>query len=827
MHWAGKIIKMMLHSTLCRVLIVFALLTIAAIWAVALSRMEYEHQADLRSTMRANENLAAAFLEHIQLHFDQIDETLLFMKQQYEKQGVVTEAIIERIQSKKIISAMNFALIDPQGNFRVSLLPNAEAVNVSDREFFKANMGENTGKLYITKPVINRFTGRSTFHLSRRVNLSDGSFDGVVLCAIEPQCFSDFYRDVNLGQSYSITIVGMDGVVRMRQTASGMESGQDVSGSLNFRRMQEAHSGSYIGISAVDHQMRVFSYHHMDRYPLTVQVSVLEAEALADFREREGKYFKTAGVSSVIILLVYGLLFVMIVKREQTTEARRESEERFAGAFGRAPIGMALVSPEDDRLLKVNECLCRLFGYEEKELLARTARDVAYSEDVNVNADFRRQLLAGEIDTYCVEKRYCHKSGRAIPCLLTTSLVRDSQGKPLYFVVQVENITERKQAEQRSMVEKKRLWAILRIAQMRTTLAKELLDQVLIAIIDLSESQFGYIYYYSEETEEFTLHAWSQGVMEACTMSDKPTQYQLAKTGLWGEAVRQRQPIIDNDFASPDVLKKGYPAGHAPLTRFMTIPVFIDGEIVAVVGVANKKEEYTGLDVSQLTLMMDSLWNIMERRQAEEALREVNENLDRKVKDRTRELDSVNERLTAQNDELEALNEELHRLTRVDGLTGIANRRYFDEYLEREWRAGLRQKKTLSLIMADIDFFKIYNDTYGHQSGDDCLKAIAGVLGKSIKRVTDLAARYGGEEFAVVLPDTDSVGAMGVAEKIRKRVEEMEIENHEVPGRWVTISLGVASVTPSIEESPSSLIALADKAMYQAKHAGRNRVMSG
>ena len=129
--------------------------------------------------------------------------------------------------------------------------------------------------------------------------------------------------------------------------------------------------------------------------------------------------------------------------------------------------------------------------------------------------------------------------------------------------------------------------------------------------------------------------------------------------------------------------------------------------------------------------------------------------------------------------------------------------------------------------MADIDFFKIYNDTYGHQSGDDCLKAIAGVLGKSIKRVTDLAARYGGEEFAVVLPDTDSVGAMGVAEKIRKRVEEMEIENHEVPGRWVTISLGVASVTPSIEESPSSLIALADKAMYQAKHAGRNRVMSG
>ena len=143
----------------------------------------------------------------------------------------------------------------------------------------------------------------------------------------------------------------------------------------------------------------------------------------------------------------------------------------------------------------------------------------------------------------------------------------------------------------------------------------------------------------------------------------------------------------------------------------MTAPVFIDGKIVAVAGVANKKEAYTDLDVSQLTLMMDSLWNIIERRHAEEALREANENLDHKVKERTRELDTANEKLIEQNEELEALNEELHRLTLADGLTGIANRRYFDEYLERAWRTGQRQQKNLSLIMADIDFFKLYNDT--------------------------------------------------------------------------------------------------------------------
>jgi diguanylate cyclase (GGDEF)-like protein len=217
----------------------------------------------------------------------------------------------------------------------------------------------------------------------------------------------------------------------------------------------------------------------------------------------------------------------------------------------------------------------------------------------------------------------------------------------------------------------------------------------------------------------------------------------------------------------------------------------------------------------------------------EKRLHDANENLELGVKERTKELDTANEKLSEQNEELEAmnveleaLNETLQRLTLVDGLTGIANRRYFDEYLEREWRTGQRQRKPLSLIMADIDFFKIYNDTYGHQGGDDCLKDIAGVLEKCIKRVTDLAARYGGEEFVVVLPDTDLAGAMIVAEKIRQRVEDMKIENREAPGRLVTISIGVASMTPSGEESPSSLIAQADKAMYQAKRTGRNRVVS-
>jgi len=829
----GKMIKMILHFSLCRVIIAFALLTVTAVWVVTLVRVEYEYQEALRSTMRSNENMAMAFEKHIWYYLDNIDEMLVFLKLQYEKAGVINNTIRERIIAAQSIQVMQILVVDSNGKIEASLLINTEARDVSEQEYFQFHKNTDIGQVHVSKPTIDSITGRDVFYLSRRINNPDGKFGGVVVCGIEFRYFSEFYHEVIVGHSYSIAIIGTDGLVRIRQTASGMESGQDVSTSENFRRMKIGHAGSFIGTSVFDHQSRLFSYHNLDRYPLIVQVSVQKEEALAGFREREEKYFNIAIASSGIILLVYGLLLFMILKQEQVSAARRESEERFAGAFDHAPIGMALISPED-QILKVNEWLCHMLGYEEKELLARTVQDVAYPEDVNINAELRSQMLSGATETYCIEKRYCHKSGRVISCLLTTSLVRDNHKKPLYFVNQVEDITERKQAAYKSMVEKRRLRAVLQIAQMRTMSSKELLNHMMNAAIELSDSKFGYLYFYSEETEEFTLHTWSQAVMDVCIIADKNTQYHLGKTGLWGEAVRQRRPIIDNDYAAPSPLKKGYPDGHAPLKRFMTLPVFIDGKIVAVAGVANKEDVYTDLDVNQLILMMDSLWNIFERRQAEDELRNVNENLDRKVKERTQALDTANEKLTEQNaeleamnEELEALNEELQRLTLVDGLTGIANRRYFDEYLEREWRTGQRQQKSMSLIMADIDFFKLYNDTYGHQSGDDCLKVIARVLKGNSKRTTDLAARYGGEEFAVVLPDTDCIGAMIVAEEIRQCVEDLQIENRETPIGRVTISLGVAFLTPSQGESSATLVSLADKALYQAKHAGRNRVVMG
>jgi two-component system chemotaxis family response regulator WspR len=175
--------------------------------------------------------------------------------------------------------------------------------------------------------------------------------------------------------------------------------------------------------------------------------------------------------------------------------------------------------------------------------------------------------------------------------------------------------------------------------------------------------------------------------------------------------------------------------------------------------------------------------------------------------------------------QLAEANIELQKLAALDSLTGIANRRRFDEVLRTEWQRGQREKKPLSLLMIDIDCFKAYNDAFGHQAGDMCLQKAAAILTEHLRRPADLAVRYGGEEFAVLLPETEIEGAALVAQACRGHLEGLAIENpNAAHGKAVTMSIGVASVIPSKHADAAQLVERADKAMYAAKTGGRNRV---
>ncbi|MCF6219003.1 MAG: diguanylate cyclase [Gammaproteobacteria bacterium] len=187
------------------------------------------------------------------------------------------------------------------------------------------------------------------------------------------------------------------------------------------------------------------------------------------------------------------------------------------------------------------------------------------------------------------------------------------------------------------------------------------------------------------------------------------------------------------------------------------------------------------------------------------------------------QMQKLQQELEESNQKLEESNMILQRLSTLDGLTGLANRRHFDETLAHEWKLATREKTPLSIILLDIDFFKKYNDNYGHQGGDDCLRTVSAAMNRAIRRPGDFIARYGGEEFVVILPNTHCKGAEVIAEEMRLFVENEKLphEYSEVSD-YVTISLGIAAMRPVAGDKPEALVGRADKALYKAKGSGRN-----
>ena len=199
----------------------------------------------------------------------------------------------------------------------------------------------------------------------------------------------------------------------------------------------------------------------------------------------------------------------------------------------------------------------------------------------------------------------------------------------------------------------------------------------------------------------------------------------------------------------------------------------------------------------------------------------ANDSLEQRIASRTAELERANLALTG-------LNRKLEELSNTDGLLGIANRRYFDERLDAEWKRSAREHLPLSLLMLDVDHFKRYKDTYGHQAGDECLKAVARAAASTLKRPTDLLARYGGEEMAVVLPNVLLGGATVVAQEIMQALSVLHIAHADSPvSDHVTLSIGAATMMPERTGRAEALISAADRGLYLAKQSGRDRICAG
>ena len=213
--------------------------------------------------------------------------------------------------------------------------------------------------------------------------------------------------------------------------------------------------------------------------------------------------------------------------------------------------------------------------------------------------------------------------------------------------------------------------------------------------------------------------------------------------------------------------------------------------------------------------LINNLYHVLSLQNTE--LAQANQHLEQRVAQRTLELEKTNK-------ELEQAYVQLEAYSRVDGLLQIANRKYFDTRLREACASAFRRKQALGLLMIDVDFFKRYNDSYGHQAGDACLQAVARAVQKALTRSTDLAARYGGEELAVILPDTDEAGVIAVAERVVAEVSALGLPHKSSDAApFVTVSVGAVSQVPTEKEGDLSLLGHADTALYSAKDSGRNR----
>ncbi|HEX9020617.1 MAG TPA: PAS domain S-box protein, partial [Nitrospirota bacterium] len=299
-----------------------------------------------------------------------------------------------------------------------------------------------------------------------------------------------------------------------------------------------------------------------------------------------------------------------------------EEKLKLASAYNRSLLEASLdplvTIDADGKITDVNAATEKATGRSREELIGTDFSDY-FTEPDKARAGYQRVFREGSVMDYALEIK--RRDGHTTPVLYNAAVYRDETGNVLGVFASARDITERRKAEEIAMLDEARTASILRISQHPAESLRNLLDFALDEALSFSASKFGYLYFYNEDTREFNLHAWSRGVMAECMITDPQTTYQLEKTGLWGEVVRQRKPVLVNDFAVPHPLRKGYPEGHAPLHRFFSVPVFSEGRIVAVAGFANRPADYTDLDVSQMTLLMDSVWKIVERKKVEEKLK--------------------------------------------------------------------------------------------------------------------------------------------------------------------------------------------------------------
>ncbi len=481
-----------------------------------------------------------------------------------------------------------------------------------------------------------------------------------------------------------------------------------------------------------------------------------------------------------------------LAEMQQLNQKLSDGESRLAQFLEALPIGVAVHNP-DGTVFYFNQTAKRLLGIEtipdrtiERQAAAYQIYRVGTQQLYPVEDLPAVRALRGE--NVVTDDLELHRDGDIHFLEVLATPIVDGLGKVTYAIVAFQDVSERKHAE-----------ATLRASEARFRRLTENVPGVIYRYVYYANGTRGFTYLSPRFRELYETD-------QALAMDDPNCLWRMVPP----EDLAAMRTSIDlcTQQLQPWSMEHRVllPSGRLIWVQHFSCPERQpNGDVI-----------YDGFSI-----------NVTDRKQAELFLANYNRLLEQQVQERTLALEQeIAERQKAE-DALKQVNLELKRLATLDGLTQIANRHRFDTYFTQEWRRAVREQTPLSLILCDVDFFKPYNDRYGHQAGDECLRQIAQAMSSAIKRPSDLLARYGGEEFVVVLPNTDSEGANTVAAALQAEIRRLKLSHaHSKVSDYITISLGIASTIPQVDGTLNNLVAAADTALYRAKKEGRDRTVT-
>lgn len=499
----------------------------------------------------------------------------------------------------------------------------------------------------------------------------------------------------------------------------------------------------------------------------------------------------TVYITLMVLLSIYIHRFITEFIKLQydlsiSNSALQKSEQSFRTALEHAPIGMAIVSPEG-KWLQVNHVLCQLLGYSKQELEELTFQQVTHPDDLPIDTAYQQKLLEGKISFFQSEKRYIRKNGQPVWTQLSVSIIRDEKNNPIYFVAQIEDISKRKRNEE--TMAKLNLRTTKMISELRQheyemsfiSKMNEALQtcrdstEAFSIINQTAEKLFtglnGAIIIYNDVTKNMqTIKQW--GI-------NKIVKPNFSSNDCW--ALREGNNYVVND-PNKDFICEHFES--PPQGGYICIPLVVQGKTH---GMLNLNAPSGNKIISHEKSLAITFSDVFKLSLANIQLRE-------KLSDQA-----------------------IH-----DPLTGLFNRRYMNEILHRELLRIEREKSFLCVAMLDLDYFKNFNDRYGHEAGDEILKYIGNLLKNSF-RGTDIACRFGGEEFVVVLVNTDLNRALTKMQELRETIKHKQIQFQGQSLSAITISIGLVEA-PVHGTTVDDILRASDEALYAAKQGGRDRV---